>query len=509
MTSQMRIILGCITLAIVLGCCLMAQAATFYLDGTGGNDGNDGTAGNPKLTMGGAEGVASSADTINIVNMTAAITAEKWDTDGGYIYDSNSVYQHNIIWDFNGFYRIGRFTNYDFWVLADGADEVKVIDISQTNAEAGHDGSMINPTPVNENINGYDDRVPGYNASYNVTSDLPNLILDVNDSLVSSISVDPDASLAVGAPRLDYASVLTVVGLVSDPNCFRPPYMGASKPLYTSTGLDVSWLLSVDEADTGIKPSYSDLVDEIEHLWLDHRHTDFSASHIQPECNMESYGAGRNRDPGDCLLRMMADELTTDQKTELLMYMTQIGIDYYQATTLDFMEWGHRNGGIGRGKKIFIMVAGKALGNDTMLEIKANTPTYTFQTDNQFVYLVSDAKTGNPSYWDGVPVGYPVWMENYYRFLYNGTVNPGNTNYRPIARNSSIGTGLAILMMGVETELDNDAYLDFLDREYKENGGFTLGSWGTQFSIDMWDLYRDDYPPVWSPTSIKYLIGLK
>lgn len=108
-----------------------------------------------------------------------------------------SISQFGITWYFDREYESGQFANGDWWVL--GPVTIIKIDPASTSEEDRiMNGSMINPSPQNGNVQGYDNAMSAntYSEEYNCarpnSEDLSEenpLHIPVNSCLVSSISM--------------------------------------------------------------------------------------------------------------------------------------------------------------------------------------------------------------------------------------------------------------------------------------------------------------------------------
>jgi hypothetical protein len=107
-------------------------------------------------------------------------------------------------------------------------------------------------------------------------------------------------------------------------------------------------------------------------------------------------------------------------------------------------------------------------------------------------------------------LGLPEWGIRRFTQRYNDGLDWG-ANYRLNVGRAGLGSHqLTALIMGLKTLWNHDVYFDYVDRWMQimvGQSGRTL----SVFSADMWDEYRNDYPPVWTdeeePSETKYLLG--
>tara|TARA_R110000765_G_scaffold115624_1_gene208588 strand:- start:13990 stop:15990 length:2001 start_codon:yes stop_codon:yes gene_type:complete len=415
---------------------------------------------------------------------------------------ATSVTQFGITWTFNADYTVGTYINGDSYVVDPGAGCV-INSITQTNAAAGHDGSMIDPIP-STTAHGYDDRIPGYTSALNV-ADSGDFPITINPgtgeaiSLVSSIS--KDISDAGARPVLDVAAILTVVASAPAANSFRPAYAGASSTkvlTHTTADVDTAELLSLTPP-TGT-PTIAAMEALIEKPWIDHR-TEWQGDYLHPSQNMENYGGGMSRDSNDIALRLLLND-TVSAKLTLLYRFIQLGIDNY-GLVVNGAQWGSPGGTIGVGRKLPILFAGLLLGNTAMNAVATTYNTRAvFQEDGQTFDLTQDERDATydpvnaaagsaynwPGWYDGYAIGSARWGERHYRYTLGGyNYLPGKIDYRGITRSSSLGAAVVVDLLSLETVWNHDPFIDW--QATMEDEGVS-GTWGSTFSVNMWaDFY--------------------
>ncbi len=491
------------------------------------------------------DGEQTAADTVT-VTVDSTTPAPQW---------QGSISQYGITWTFDHPYQVGRFANGDWWVVGPAAvtaiDPPSEVVVGTTTLEGftpgGADprprtmnGSMLDPvTPPGGGTQGFDSEMykwhptsgeiygGNYDAAMNVAPGISTaapLRIDSPASLVSTIS-HPHG----GRPQLKAAAVLTVLGDVPPDNgatCFRPPYSGPDKPLYSITALRTDRL--TDLPLVADMPSLASVADEFQRPWIDHfGHVGAGTQYSSPSDNMPGYGREYSMAVGRAALLLLLDEdaLIAAQgrnKDELLIRFVQLGIDLYHVSENGGYWWG--KGGLNHGRKWPIIFAGLMLDHERMRTLGSRSksmPYWGFAEDAQTTYLdQSDVDRTHSAQWRPdtraaqlIPcevddIGTPEWcgggwapgLDPYGLNLYYGTP------YRVINGMSYPGPVLAALIMGQRDAWNHDALFDYTDRyvawslerntHYSEQD-IDVYIYGGAFQRAMWEAYRADYPPVW------------
>ncbi|MEN8118171.1 MAG: T9SS type A sorting domain-containing protein, partial [Bacteroidota bacterium] len=499
------------------------------------------------------------------------------------------IEQYGIKWYIKGSPEYGQYTNGEYWVvgpitlveitpqsikynmqtLPDGSplpDGVESHDIDRI-----LNGSMINPEPTVNNTTGavsydhgwddelsiwkpitgsYPERIPNYagnknhykeelniaridtgGGNYAPVSNLHPRIVQSNSSIVSSISCDiPDR------PVLDITAILTVVDAADKPKegDFRPSYCGIDKKSYFNiSDLDYSSLKTLERAENFI--SLEETEDFFERNWIDYI-PEWLGEFTHAKQNMKvSYGAelASMVSSGALALNTEYGSGTADKEL-LLKRMVQLGLDYYGVvTTPGGWRVFRNNGGILTGRKFPVILAGKVLNNDAMLNIATLRPDIHFSEDDQTFYVAqSDIDITNGSTWtpdsrDKVTMAYqtedlglPEWG---IRHANEPKVSNKywETAYRRCCTMSSMqGVALAIHIMGLKENWGHNAFLDYLDRflsiekqiyftgiddpNITENKSALYGRtpgdvFETMYGMfNMWEMHRESYGDVWT-----------
>ncbi|MBN2485964.1 MAG: T9SS type A sorting domain-containing protein [Bacteroidales bacterium] len=451
---------------------------------------------------------------------------------------TNTITQYGITWTFDANYTTGQFANGDYWVVG----PVTLIGISPQSTEGTDygsgpriiNGSMINPTPADNTTQGYDseayawsstERVYAGNLDYDDSKNIARIngqpisstntrVIPVSSSIVSTISTE-----APGRPIIQTAAVLTVLDEAPPADAFRPAYAGSDKTIqFTKSQLNYSALANLAAVEG--TPSLEKVEDMFNELWLDHV-PNWSARYLHPVNSMSDYGQYLSRNIGDAILRLNISA-TDAEKEKLLIYIVQLGIDNYRVMQLGAElasgNWPP-NGGHNMGRKLPIVLAGKVLGNNDMLNIGVWNPSIAvgnfnpvFQEDlNLFYVAQSDVdetkigRSGDPivEQYTQDMIGMPEWGIEHSGPI--GETNRDNSywnaGYRHINATAVLGHVLSAYILGLKTNWQNDLFFEYYDRWWNKNlaDGYLNSASDlpeqalTPFTYEMWKTYRDNY----------------
>lgn len=421
----------------------------------------------------------------------------------GTVAKAKQVERHGITWQFDRPSVVGTFANGDPWVLG----PVRIVGITPACVEVDgrvKHGAMIDPD-ASVMLQGYDsclfadEKRERYDGSRNVAlgvSTKKPLRLDVGQSLVSVISRD-DPKLI---PTLQTAAVLTCVEAVPAPDAFRPPYVkGDKKVRFRTADLDYTFLRR--ERPVGDTPSIEAVSNGFERVWLDH-FPEWPVRWAQPADNMPNYGRDIASQVGSGVLQLNLD-LPNAKKKELYVRLVQLGIDLHGA-----LRGGCRwegLGGHGSGRKVPILLAGRALGDEQMLGVgvefaakkRGPGPNTWFAEDTQTFYVTQTS----PGVWNEGNGGYGKEHEGLPEFGFSHFDNPQHDRAKwdedPYRRccsaNGWIGNVLAVRMMGLQKEWNHPAWFDYMDRYAQvEHTDAWHRAW-VPWHAAMWDTYRKKY----------------
>ena len=438
----------------------------------------------------------------------------------------SQISQFGITWTFNKDYSVGQFANGDYWVVG----PVTIIKIDPVSVEVNGriiNGSMVNPSPRLGQTQGYDSAAYGryarpedYDPSLNVarpgSGDLSKnnpLVLQSNCSLVSTESI----LQANDRTQLKAAAVLTVLDNPVEEGSFRPPYSGTDKTIhFNKEHLDYSLLASLKPVPGS--PGLAAVERYFERPWIDHI-PNWPARALHPVDNMPDYGREIATQIGVGALMLHLNYSNT-QKEKLLVRYVQLGIDLYGVARDGGQKNWINNGGHASGRKWPILFAGLILNDPNMKNIgRTDIPDYG-PLHPQYIHFGEDDQTFYVTQVDVDATHSPLWnpdsrdvQKNPYELEDIGLPEWGivhavgpersnkywNTAYRLVSSPGWGGFVLAAHIMGVKELWNHDALFDYKDRYMQVTPDWRQTS---KFVENMWDVYRDDYPPVWTMSPV-------
>jgi len=405
---------------------------------------------------------------------------------------TTSISQFGITWTFAAPVEYGQFANGDYWVVG----PVSITAISPPSANIGgrtKHGSMINPgLGMTQGYDSamYDTYGPAYSSSLNralgVSAASP-LTVQPGSSLISSISIDA----AGNRPQLKSAAVLTVLSAPAPAGSFRPPYFGANKTIrYNESQLDFSKVPRL--APVANAPALATVTGHFQRPWLEHV-LSWTGRYCHPSDNMPDYGRDMAKRIGDAMLVLLFD-YTDAQKEQLLIGLTQYGIDLY-AILAGGGVWEDLGGHM-HGRKLVILLAGLVLGDSDMLDMGVDYPSR-FQEDRQ-TWIVTQYDVGRPLYHaDGRPrdeyiqsdVGVPEWGEQHTRQEERDGRN-WSAYYRRNVGHSILAHVLAANILGLREQWNWEPLFLYIDRYWEIEKNVTGTDAITTFHKNMWNAYR-------------------
>lgn len=441
----------------------------------------------------------------------------------------SQISQFGITWTFDKDYNVGQFANGDYWVVG----PVTIIRIQPVSIELNGrtmNGSMINPSPRLGRTQAYDSagygryaRPGDYDPSLNVAR--PNseqlsksnpLVLLPNCSLVSTES----KLQANDTTKLKAAAVLTVLDSPAMEGSFRPPYSGMDKTVrFNKEQLDYSLLASLEPVPG--TPGLAVVERYFERPWIDHV-PNWPGRVLHPVDNMPDYGREISTQIGVGAL-MLHLNFSNTQKEKLLVRYVQLGIDLYGIVQDGGEKNWPANGGHANGRKFPIIFAGLMLGDDDMMNIGEKSGDYLYsdgygpdnvppdyvhfgEDDQTFYVTEADVDVTHSPQWSPnrrdaqkIPyepedIGLPEWGI-VHAFGPERSNKYWKTAYRSVSSPCWGGIVLAVHVMGVKDLWNHDALFDYKDRYMQATPDRRETS---RFVESMWDVYRDDYPPVWT-----------
>ncbi len=301
---------------------------------------------------------------LNRVNLSNAATA-------------TSVSQNGITWTFSTAREVGQFVNGDWWVVG----PVTIINITPA-FDGLHNGWESNPAV--DNYQGLEAFTYGGGWDASLVPKLPYNAV-AGESLLKGVSI-PTGETMVTSCRGDClrtASILTVVSTPPGANVFRPPYMGTTKPLYSTDDLHTELLPTLPSID--VPPTIQSIVDRYKKVQLNHEKGGMGRA-IRPQDHMNDYQPENTTDYNNAIMRMMLND-SVETKMPALIQLVQYGIDTgYSILNGQTFPAG---GGHQPGHRIVAAFAATML-DITALKAELNTATY-FHED-EYIYEGSEGK---------------------------------------------------------------------------------------------------------------------
>jgi len=423
---------------------------------------------------------------------------------------ASSVSQYGVTWTFSTSKTVGQYVNGDWWVIG----PVTINSVSPA-PSGGRNGSMVNPT----RDQAYDSRVAAYDASLGVSYPVT---LSAGKSLVSSYSWPDTAThtdlighnVSSSHHALKTAAVLTVVSSAPPADAFRPPLIGASKPVFRTSDIQTNLLPKLAEPG-----SYNNMLVArdlgkticeqygryFERPWL-HHSSDWQGRQIHPTDNMPNYHREVYNLVADGAGLLLLDH---DDIEELLYPFLQVGIDMYYAT----VSGGEQDSSLHKWPVIFagILFNNSAMKNTSWGGYRTDRMTY-YWPQSTSPYTSSIVPAGQT--WTGATV---FWCQDpgeqeheHLHYTEWGLVSNGGGIKRETYRRSNSytwpGFVAAVHVMNAVDLWNHPALFDYADRWMTEpdaanraafeaywNANVYIGgqSAGTGFAKWIWDAYRN------------------
>lgn len=439
----------------------------------------------------------------------------------GTSLSATSITQYGITWTFNADYTTGQFANGDYWVVDPGSGVV-ITSITNTFHPAAdwstvdYDGTTIDchwTAEVQWPPTGYSDYFSDYSSAYNVNHNLPYTVTG-NKSVLSSISwLEGDSGTYYTPtrtrPALKRIAILTVLSEAPPANSMRPSFAAGQKTLYSAA--DINEALLPNLTPPASAPSMSAALADIQGPRVD-LSFEYGSEFLRPSDNYNraypstTYQAYVVPQYTMALLLALTDESVVGDKTELVIRLVQAGIDYY-GLLQNGATWP-ANGGHQLGYKLPILFAGLMLNHSGMLSVGStySATSDTFQEDCQH-FIVDQARVDmtHSAAWDpddratmtpyeAADIGLPEWgIRGCSRFAEDNA--DVSATYRDTNAPPNMGQGLAAMILGLRDEWNHEPFFQYLDRWKTWKGTFS-----STFEQDMWNSYRNNYPPIWRRT---------
>ncbi len=421
---------------------------------------------------------------------------------------ADHVERHGFRWRCDGQHAVGTFVNGDPWVIG----PVRIVEITPASAEIDGrvvHGSMIDPDP-SVMPQGYDSACFGdlnrerfkaeLNVAWGVSAEQP-LVLQPGSSLVSVRSRLLPKDKWNEHPSLQTAAVLTCLAAVPAPDAFRPPYVRGDK-LVRHRAVDLDYTVLQRLEPVFAAPPIDVVAKAFERLWLDH-FPEWPVRYSHPLDNMPDYGRDIAGVIGSGALMLQLD-LPNEQKRELFVALVQIGIDLHAALRGGCRWQGI--GGHGSGRKLPILLAGKALHDERLLAIGRDFVSKRRDGPGPYAYFAEDGQTfyvreTSPGVFNDGHGGYTRAHEGLPEWGFSHVDNPESDKAawdadpyrRCCTANGWVAHALTARLMGLRAEWNHDAFFDYMDRYMQVSHSDGWHRAWVAWHAAMWDAYRANY----------------
>ncbi len=413
-------------------------------------------------------------------------------------YPAPSGSKNDIVFSFDKPYHCGRYANGDWWVSAD-ASEVVVIKSVDPVTSVGFSGIEINPST--KTMQGFDQRISGYDGTLNVR--LP-LRVRGDSSVVKAVSISAEHSKkntnSKCRPCLQFAAVLTVLRtpLAYSSGFLRPPYFGKEKTHYA---LPKDLLKHIPRLPVGCctEAKYGDfekILKRYRGVQLDHLEN-WVGRDMHPIDNMPDFGASIATDNAVAPLRFMLNDFNFEVQTHRLALINylQMGVDL-KGMAMTGMKWPGA-GGHGNGRKLPILFAARLLGRDDFLQ---SAKRAVFSEDEQVYFsekagkALYGASCSDSNYWLTTRLGRGSRdCRDPYGYIDGGGHEIGGAYQFCCTAMPWKYTALAVRMLGLEEGWANNAFLEYADRWVID------GVWANPDPCASYNNNPDDYMKVYGP----------
>jgi len=414
-----------------------------------------------------------------------------------HAYPAQSVTQWGITWNFADDETCGTYLNGDNWCV--GPVTINSISPGWIVTDRGRNGSQINPSAVNGQ-QGYDTCM-AYDSSRNVGDEIAGgtpLVLLAGNSIVSTISntLCGDQGAGVHVSYVKTAAVLTILSEQPPENSFRPGISGTNKSAITNT-IDYNSLPSI--IYPGTKPDIESYKDYLRMVWLDHN-PGYTTRYMHPsDSGLNNYYFPQTF--AEIALMLAMEYPAADKKTLIDRYV-QLGIDLYSYTTAG-PGWPP-DGGHSQGRKLPILIAGKLLGNQDMMNIGQKSGDYLyanghgpgdppsdyihFGEDGQVFYVTkADVEITNGASWDpdtrnpNAEAKYTTSMIGMPEWGIKRSINPEQSDaswtalYRTISSGGPVfpAVSAAAQLHGLRVTWNNTSFFAYAKRYLNLSSGFS------------------------------------
>ncbi|MGL4398833.1 MAG: hypothetical protein ACRCXD_03105 [Luteolibacter sp.] len=403
---------------------------------------------------------------------------------------ATSISKDGITWTFTQSHPVGQFANGEWWVVGP-----VTLDAITPAWDGVRHGTVLNPM-ASDTDQGFDTRIDNttFRAALNIADDLPVAVPN-HTSVVSVKSFQEEDT--EDPPILESIAILTVLSSAPPAGSFRPPYAGHDKTILGKVeDLDYTFLKTF--APVPSTPSKTSIDDEpLRFPILDLlKNWQNSGMKVQAAGVDHNYGRQIAYKAADVALWLNLN-YPVQEKESVMIKAVQRGIDVYGLARHGDMEW-QRNGGHNLGRKMYLVLAAKALNHEGMLEWCDGTRGI-FQEDTQHFYVTQsdiDTPRATPDLapFTQVMLGMPEWSSNPVspeeRLLMGSEWDKA---YR--VQNGAPNTGIALAanLMGLRDLWNREPFFEYIeDRFWPEENQKRAKALNKiyPFHAEMWDAYH-------------------
>jgi hypothetical protein len=328
---------------------------------------------------------------------TCAAPLGSTQTCSSVTYHAPSAAANDITFTFAHAYTCGQFANADWWVVTGDSGTVNITSISPAYASGRH-GWDVNPDITGNVYQSWDDRAgyfvpPAHTLPYAAAAD---------SSVIKMVSM-ADGN---GTTFIQFGAVLTVLAAApsSPSTTFRPPALGATKHLFSTTSLVTSALPSLPSAccadaitaqtalarSSGYRNNY-----DPDTVW---------GYYVIPDDAVQGqeWGGDVWVYDTDVLGWLMLDEPLATKLPVLVAYVQQ-GIDLWGAYEFAGADWSRGGGGNGAGALTTMVFAAAVLADaDFRADVKAVSMDHFLEGISYYIGRNGVALYGSALPWEDV-----------------------------------------------------------------------------------------------------------
>ncbi len=378
-------------------------------------------------------------------------------------YPAPSGHLNDITFTFDKAYHCGKFANGDWWVSGNDSNGVIITNITPELSD-GRNGAEVNPS--NNNKQGFDKRISGYDVSLNIN--LPIQIKSTS-SVIKTASISSNKGYC--RPCLQFAAVLTIVKkpLKNSKEIMRPGYFGKAKEFFIISQNMIEKLPKFSSrcCSYAKRNDFKRISNRYQGVQLDHL-IDWYGRKMHPTDNMPDYGASIATDNASSLLRFMLSDFNINNnvhQSALINYL-QMAIDIKSMAdngVIWFAAAGHSNG-----RKLPLIAASILLSKPSFIK---SIQSSVFSEDQQVYYSPAAKKVlfgkqcTDRQYWQTIRTGKGQrTCRDPYGYIDGGGHEIGGAYQTCCTAKPWKYTALAIHLLDAKKMWGNDIFFDYVDR---------------------------------------------